>query len=1100
VLNITIIIGNPSGKYMKHKLKLSFWALGILVLVLSNLFVFAPAPQASAASLSIGAITDQTYKYSIYNTWRTCLSNYDGSYIVTDLAMNFIIGTTPKPYVLGFAGSDGGNSDGLVYCSEAGKLWMSIAGYSDAKSMMSDLGFNSADAVCQGVCTRSGEVDYTLKNGVKASDLPGKLEGIAKSKDIPTSLPKWGRYILGSTALEAKCQVTGVGTGGMKQDSEATMSVKIVSNDAGTVTSKTYHSSSDEGVAAFPGPSGNADGGNKASCDYLGKDVTTNATDFSAALVEDRINTTISIVEQAACDQLGFTSDNSRARDSCLKDFRTFAQECIDDYYKGNAHANPISRTEPFDTTVVSICMENKAKEKKYNITAETLAGILGDAQNQTTPDTTATPGNTDPCAVLGNDVPMRWLACALLTAGSGMAATFYNMVQQLLYMPTSSVFNDSFNKTAQSFRIIGMALIIIAGLVMIIAQATGSDLVDAYTIKKVLPKLGMALVGMAISLPLLKFAVNLTNDVGIAAGNIIVNLGGANAAGNSATIGDNISALFLGLAGVAIAGFTWGWAAITFVGTAALALLIGVVVLAIRQMAIVVLIMIAPLAIAASVLPGTDKLWKFWRTTLFSTLMMFPILMMFLKAGEFMAGIFGTMADDQNNELFTVLAALIYFAPYFMIPLAFKMAGGLISTVFGMMNDRGKGLFDGLRNVRDNQRKQRMSHYGGIVGGRALQARYRAWNGLKSSNGVGARIARRAIGGFNIEAEMSAYNAKYQDAMDKQIATGPDDLIRAYSVNKAYAKQGGMEGEAREDGHTYSNSGLYRKNKNGTNEYRTLGGAWVKESMVDDSHHAFGSHNLAAYQKSLAYEMQKGITQEQQDDIVANYGGLSRANGMSSSETNEVWKGAAFAKQNENRQWKHYGYDKDIGEMRVNGLNLMREIDEKQGNYAMSMQNADTWTTMSQEMVNAAEVYESLNGIGPLSTDQTVALKDAQETLTRGARIAHATASASMAEVPDADGARVPVGGRQVGAGAPARTMQEMDAFVKIAADAASRTVGTYVPPVDAADAASRALDNRGRATEVPTSGYGPEYQPAERPSTSPSHQDRGPDSKNQP
>jgi len=698
----------------------------------------------------------------------------------------------------------------------------------------------------------------------------------------------------------------------------------------------------------------------------------------------------------------------------------------------------------------------------------------------------------------------MRWLACALLTAGSGMAATFYNMVQQLLYMPTSSVFSDSFNKTAQSFRIIGMALIIIAGLIMIIAQATGSDLVDAYTIKKVLPKLGIALVGMAVALPLLKFAVNLTNDLGIAAGNVIVNLGGSQAAGNSATIGDNINALFLGLAGVAVAGFTWGWAAITFIGTAALALLIGVVVLAIRQMAVVVLIMLAPLAIAASVLPGTDKLWKFWRSTLISTLMMFPIIMMFLKAGEFMAGIFGSMASSQSNELFTVLAALVYFAPYFMIPLAFKMAGGLMGNIFGMMNDRGKGLFDGLRNVRDNQRKQRMAHYGGIVGGRALQARYGAWNELKKSNGLGARIARRAIGGFNIEAEMSAYNAKYQEAMDKQIATGPDDLIRAYSVNKSYAKQGGMEGNARQDGHTYSNSGLYRKNKDGTNEYRTLGGAWVKESMVDDSRHAFGAHNLAAYQKSLAYEMQKGITQEQQDDIVAGYGNLSRANGMSTQETNEVWKGAAFAKQNENRQWKHYGYDEGSGEMRVNGLNLMREIDEKQGNYAMTMQNADTWTTMSQEMVNAAQVYDMHHANeANLQGADLVAYNDAQETLTRGARIAQATASASMAEIPDdagGGGQQIAMGGRQIGAGAPARVMQEMDAYVKIASEAAERTVGRYVAPVDAADAASRALNKRGNATEVPNGPNGAAtYQAPERPSTSAAHPNRDWDSKNQ-
>lgn len=1054
---------------MKHKLKLSFWALGILVLVLSNLFVFAPAPTASAA-ISTQSIRDNTYKYTVYSVMHTCLRDYDGSYTVTNLRMNFDIGQIEANYMLGFAGTDGGNEDGLVKCSEAARLWTGVAGYSSAEDMMKDLGFTVNVPGCKSYpCTTAGDTDYTIDKG-QVSSLPGKLESIAKGKSLPTSLPTWGKYTLAAAALEAKCQPGGT-SGGMAQTPNSSAKASIVTDDKGTITSKEYSDS----TASYP-----AYTSGEASCKSLIDEVNKSASALSTAIIDDRINATISIVEQAACDQLGFTSDNSRARDSCLKDFRTFAQECIDDYYKGNAHANPISRTEPFDTTVVSICMENKAKEKKYNITAETLAGILGDAQNQTTPDTTATPGNTDPCAVLGNDVPMRWLACALLTAGSGMAATFYNMVQQLLYMPTSSVFNDSFNKTAQSFRIIGMALIIIAGLVMIIAQATGSDLVDAYTIKKVLPKLGMALVGMAISLPLLKFAVNLTNDVGIAAGNIIVNLGGANAAGNSATIGDNISALFLGLAGVAIVGFTWGWAAITFVGTAALALLIGVVVLAIRQMAIVVLIMIAPLAIAASVLPGTDKLWKFWRTTLFSTLMMFPILMMFLKAGEFMAGIFGTMADDQKNELFTVLAALIYFAPYFMIPLAFKMAGGLISTVFGMMNDRGKGLFDGLRNVRDNQRKQRMSHYGGIYGGKVLQARYKAFNALKGRNGVGARIARSAIGGFNIEAEVSANNAKYGDAMQKQIATGPDDLIRAYSVNKEYAERGGMETSAREDGHTYSKSGLFRKNgKDGTKEYRTLGGRWVKESMVDDSRRAFGNNNHAAFQQALTYEMQKGITQEQQDSLLANYVGTAQANGMDYQQAQEVWTGSAFAKQNENRQWKHYSIDKEgSGEMKMNGLNLMREIDEKQGNYAMMQQNADTWTTMSQEMKQAAITHNDLSVKGTLTDKEKVQLSEAQEVLQRGARIAYSTAASSMALATDDSGAPtgqvITAGGRQIGAGAAGRVMEEMDAFVRIANVAAGSAGINYMPPQNTMDA-ERAVNQRGNATEIPSGDHLP-------------------------
>src|SRR5665213_3412043 len=68
--------------------------------------------------------------------------------------------------------------------------------------------------------------------------------------------------------------------------------------------------------------------------------------------------------------------------------------------------------------------------------------------------------------------------------------------------------------------------------------------------------------------------------------------------------------------------------------------------------------------------------------------------------------------------------------------------------------------------------------------------------------------------------------------------------------------------------------------------------------------------------------------------------------------------------------------------------LSLFREIDEKQGGYAMMQQNADTWTTMSQSMVSASDRVQRFQG-----GDATVTRDDAieaQEILERGARIAN--------------------------------------------------------------------------------------------------------------
>lgn len=939
---------------MKHKLKLSFWALGILVLVLSQLFILAPAPKAFAATSLFDDTKTNTYNFSVYTAFRTCLSGLSSNSAIDPSSrdMNFLTNTTA---IVGFAGSDGNNEDGQASCAETLNLWKSIAGYADVTTVLSELGFQKGAQACQTSGTTSTSqtcVDtWVIGSGGKNSILD-KQASIAKSKNIPTSLPTWGRYMLAYTALQAKCSSTPTNTGPAQTSTTTGVSTKVVADNTGALTAVTYYPSTSESVSTFPGQKSDS------SCKYLidvMNDASVGAAAFSTAIINNRIDSTVSIAETAICDKLGLTG---KAKDNCEIDFNGYIKACIDTYYKGNAYASAVSRAQPFDPTFVAECVEGKAKSGGYTILASEISAILSDAQDQTTPDDTSATTNTDPCAVLGNDVPMRWLACALLTAGAGAATVFYNMVQTLLYMPTSSIFTQNFTQVASTFRIIGMALIIIAGLIMIIAQATGSDLVDAYTIKKVLPKLGIALVGMAVALPLLKFAVNITNDLGIAAGDVIVRLGGSGAGGASATITDNIGAIFLGLAGVTVAGVVWGWAALTFIGTAALGLLIGVIVLAVRQMAIIVLIMIAPLAIAASVLPGTDKLWKFWRSTLLSTLMMFPIIMMFLKAGEFMAGIFASMATTENNGLFTVLGAIIYFAPYFMIPLAFKMAGGLISTVFGMMNDRGKGLFDRMSKFRSGYGQ---THRERTVGRQMLSARADMQRGLKrAASGmdttrfggrIGSRVLRgmgAAVGGYNLEAQVSQRQAAVAKEVNDQIATGVDDEIRGLSVDKRAALQKGKEGV---DWQWKTEADGSRRR-----QFRTLGGAWVDEAAVDEGHRRWGRDHFAQ-QAALSYEMRKANSEEDVERISSGYRALAKdAWGMTDTEASGAWIGAAFENQSQHIEFKKT----DWGTGDVNYDSLADEIYEKKGSYPLAQMHSRTIERLKQGYKEAQDVVNA--------------------------------------------------------------------------------------------------------------------------------------------
>ncbi len=329
----------------------------------------------------------------------------------------------------------------------------------------------------------------------------------------------------------------------------------------------------------------------------------------------------------------------------------------------------------------------------------------------------------TDNC---GFGWALDWIACPL----SGGLLQFItdmirNVVSDLLYMDTNQLFSPEFKTAWTVFQRIGFAVIIISGLIMVISHSLGMELFDAYTIKKLLPRLVIAIFGMAVAWPMLKFVITFFNDIGLWTHSLIVkpfeNIGNdtnmfdlQNPASAAASAFDTAESYVMEwgivitalLAGAIQAAFLGPAGILSLVATIALAVLIGVATLIIRQIIIMVTVLFAPLAIACYVLPGTKKIANFWQNTLTTTLMMFPIVMAFIGAGEAMSRVAASAAE--NSIAMKLLSILVYFAPYFMLPMAFKMAGGLMSNVFGLVNDRTKGAFDRLRNFRDETKKRR--------------------------------------------------------------------------------------------------------------------------------------------------------------------------------------------------------------------------------------------------------------------------------------------------------------------------------------------------------------------------------------------------------
>jgi len=258
---------------------------------------------------------------------------------------------------------------------------------------------------------------------------------------------------------------------------------------------------------------------------------------------------------------------------------------------------------------------------------------------------------------------------------------------------------SQAYYKAWNTFRILGTSLIIIAGLIMVSSQALGFEIMDAYTVRKVLPRLLIAVIGMSLSWPLLSFLINFFNELGRGVQALIY------APFSHFPNHDQLVAGFVnwGLIAFIVALSPFIAVVLPILGTGILALLIGLLILIIRQIAVTLIVILAPFAIAAYVLPNTQRIWKIWYDNFLGLMFMFPIITAFLAVGQVFAAV-----GESGNTVQQIVGMVAWFVPFFLIPLAFRMATGFISTVAGFVNDRSKGGFDRLRNARQNMMAER--------------------------------------------------------------------------------------------------------------------------------------------------------------------------------------------------------------------------------------------------------------------------------------------------------------------------------------------------------------------------------------------------------
>jgi TrbL/VirB6 plasmid conjugal transfer protein len=589
----------------------------------------------------------------------------------------------------------------------------------------------------------------------------------------------------------------------------------------------------------------------------------------------------------------------------------------------------------------------------------------------------------------------------------------------------------------------------------------------DAYGVRKAIPRIVLAVIGINLSIYGCVAVIDIINVVsGGVAGMITAPFNTSNMlVFNQPTDATNAIAAGVGIAVAAgpltsaIGGI--GGAIATGSGTAILGMLFWTMVpiaflaiaivmtVVIRQALLLFLVIISPVAIACYVLPGTEKYFQQWWDIFLKTLMVYPIIaVIFALSDVFAAIIMSSNSGGLTGLAKTVTTIVVIYAPLFMIPFAFKFAGGVLGKVAGVAG----GLAD--RAGKMGPIKSRQEHYKQTAGDaiqRAKAEQYRRSMDYADKNqGVRAFAARRrarAIAGYKADVydKEAAQNKRYQEEFGNITNFGDDTDVRAYTANKEHADRMRELGQGE--------GVLWRTTDDGKMEYQSAGGKWVSEEAVNNAQKRFGKRNTAAYQQAMAYEMKKAITQEQQDNLVRSFSETMDTWGASESQANGVWIGAGFANQDKNRQWKHGRWSRDENgnmSMKSGAENLITEVDENIGSYQGAQSNADTWTTMAEQVkISANSKNLSHAKIGSIQSDaqgrsltadeqkeiaaEQANIKKQDDVLLRASRIVKSIRTEQAPR--DAEGKVIPGAPAQeiIGAGASGRTQEAMRDFAMI-------------------------------------------------------------------
>ncbi|MFZ2544925.1 MAG: hypothetical protein WAW80_03035 [Candidatus Saccharimonadales bacterium] len=375
------------------------------------------------------------------------------------------------------------------------------------------------------------------------------------------------------------------------------------------------------------------------------------------------------------------------------------------------------------------------------------------------------------------------WILCGTSRFLAGAMDKVYDWINNFLVIKPLTTDTDSGLFQAWDIaRGIANACFIIAFLIIVYSQITSVG-ISNYEIKKMIPRLIIAAVLVNVSYYICTIAVDVSNILGDSVQKALVEIRESLPAPKAQTSWGGLTNAVL--SGVAVAGTAYLASAeiialvpllipILFGGI--LSLLVALIVLAARQALITVLVVLAPLAFVAYLLPNTEKQFERWRGLFMNMLMIFPLFSL-LFGGSQLASYLIIQNTDQISVV--ILAMAVQVAPLAITPFLLRVSNNLLTQLGGMMNNPKKGLVDRSRNFA-NEHSQIMRNKMNERG---------ANKGMFTPTGM---AYRRARGGLYRERKLKNSQDRMAAAVaneERMIKLGADSKVTDLQKNVGDAK-----------------------------------------------------------------------------------------------------------------------------------------------------------------------------------------------------------------------------------------------------------------------------------------------------------------------